>query len=337
MRKGWFSASVACTGAVVGAGFASGREIVSFFTRYGERSWWLIAASVLMMALLNLLCMHAAQQCGGTGPWCALFGSRQQGAQLCSVLLMILTAGAMTSAAGQMVALSWPHPRAYSIGAAGTLLLAWLLGHGRLRALNWLSGVLMTMLMMTVLSAMQLPASQAVETRQIHGLFKAVFSALGYAGMNMTLAIGVVCRCAQAMQKKRWGYTAAFAALILVLLCSSNALYLKHPECIDLPFPIVELLRSFGRGGFWASVVLLYLSIFTTMIAVLYAMRTAAERMLDNVFLQKTVVLGLPLAVSCLGFTGIVEKLYAPAGWICLLVVFLPLAIRFFQSRQRKA
>ncbi len=41
---------LACVGAVIGAGFVSGREIYSFFTRYGEASWGLI----LLLSLIHI-------------------------------------------------------------------------------------------------------------------------------------------------------------------------------------------------------------------------------------------------------------------------------------------
>ena len=39
--------ALACVGAVIGAGFASGREVVSFFSRYGVHGWWLIGLSAV--------------------------------------------------------------------------------------------------------------------------------------------------------------------------------------------------------------------------------------------------------------------------------------------------
>ena len=121
---------VTCAGAVIGAGFASGREVVAFFTRYGVHAWWLIMLSALTMTGLCVLCMHAA--CENGLDWTnSVPGGRL--AQICPLMLMQITAGAMVSAAGHMVALLWSHPQAYMLGALGTLLMAWRMGHGESR------------------------------------------------------------------------------------------------------------------------------------------------------------------------------------------------------------
>ena len=45
----------ACLGAIIGAGFASGREVVAFFTRYGVHARWLFPLSAAALALLCYL------------------------------------------------------------------------------------------------------------------------------------------------------------------------------------------------------------------------------------------------------------------------------------------
>ena len=62
---------LACVGAVIGAGFVSGREIYSFFTRYGAASWGLILLAAVTMVFLCALCMRRAQQ-ENAGCWCGL-------------------------------------------------------------------------------------------------------------------------------------------------------------------------------------------------------------------------------------------------------------------------
>ena len=53
-----------CAGAVIGGGFASGRETISFFTQYGRYGWWLIVLSVGVMVLLALTCMRETANVG---------------------------------------------------------------------------------------------------------------------------------------------------------------------------------------------------------------------------------------------------------------------------------
>lgn len=321
------SAAVTCAGAVIGAGFASGREIVTFFTRYGEQAWWLILLAVAVMAALACLCAASARRCGAQGCWCALFVHDGTGAQLCTGMLLTLTAGAMIAAAGSIAELMWAHEWAYPIGAAGTLLAAWLMGGRNLRWLGCFSAVLTVLLFgMVVLAMGYAPETQSalLTAPAVDGW--AVLRAVGYAAMNMTLAIGVVCQCTQGVSVRRFGW--GFGGLMAVLLYTCNALYLRHPQVYASPFPLVALLRCFGREGFAAGVWLMDLSVFTTLTAVLCALRSTVRQHVRCGALELPLSMGLPLLVSLAGFETVVDGLYAPAGLICLLLVFAPLLFR---------
>lgn len=326
MKKS-ISAVFACVGAVIGAGFASGREIMVFFTRYGRHSWWLVLLAGGMMGWLCHLCMRCAKT---DSDWPGLFAYGRRWAVLVSCLLMIVTAGAMISAAGHMIALLWVNEWAYAIGAAGTMLMAWLCSFRSLRMMGWISALLSILLVCILAYAIgRTNAEYAVLLTEPTGtaLLRAVLFAAAYAAMNMMLAIGVVCRSAG---QGRW-VPAAVGLVIAGLLGLSNALYSRHPELLDAAFPIVALLNGYGRNGFLLSVILLYLSIFTTQTAVMLALRSAVERYVSSPLISCVVTLGLPLMVSCAGFSGIVDGLYAPAGLICLLTVFAPLAVRQYK------
>lgn len=323
---------MACVGAVIGAGFASGREIVTFFTRYDVHSWWLIMLSVGSIMCLSALCMRRAAERGVTC-WCGLYGNRpawvRHGAQLCAMLLMAITGGAMVSASGHMIELLWPSSWAYPIGAVGSLVLAWIIGHGSLKPLSWISGTLTALFLAAIVAVLANdPARQAVQLLpppNFAELLWAAVRAVAYAAMNLTLAIGVVCRCAKRSKRGICRLAATFGLLLMALLFVSNYLYAKHPELLGESFPIVRLLSLFGREGFVVSVVMMYLAIFTTLVAIVYAMRSAVEERVKEPFVRVLCTLGPPLAISGVGFAGIVDGLYAPAGLICLAAVFLPL------------
>lgn len=325
MKKTPYADSVACAGAVIGAGFASGREVMAFFSRYGKHALWLSVLSAVLMAALMFLCMERAQQhqCGEN--WLALFGGNPLPGAAVFVLLA-MTAGAMISAAGHLTALLWASRKAYPLGALGTMTAAWLMGRRDLKILSWASAVLTLLLLaalMICLAQPVHPSAMIAEHVDAPAVWKAAFRAAGYAGMNMTLAAGVACRCGSEKGNRDTAF--AFGILMSVLLVMSSTLYAGKPEWIDAEFPLVALLAQKGRSGYLFSVLLLYLSVLTTLVSVVYAMRTAAEAKTKSGLSRMLLVFVLPAALSRFGFSGIVERFYAPAGLLCLLIVFLPL------------
>ena len=155
-KRGGVAGLAACLGAIVGAGFASGREVIAFFTRYGAHARWLIALSAGVLALLCALCMDVAQR-RGTGCWWNLYDGMppwvRAAARLCTAMMLAVTGGALISASGWLAMLLWPGEWAYPTGAVGTLLMAWMVGRRGLGALGWISGLLTAALVAALLAA----------------------------------------------------------------------------------------------------------------------------------------------------------------------------------------
>ena len=334
MTKSRLKGVLACTGAVIGAGFASGREIVSFFSRYGVHAWWLLGISSAVMGLLCLLVLRRIP--ASEEDWCSLFAGEphwlQMTVRFCSLGLMIVTGGAMISAGGHMIAMVWNHPWAYAVGAVGTLAAAWRTGMGKINRLSWLSAGLTAFFLGTAAAVWYfVPVSRTVQLPQAESasaLWHAAADAVGYAAMNLTLAIGIINRSRQAEKKENVRMGICFGTLMLLLLAAGNALFDRFPDCQTSAFPMVWLLRQLGKAGYLTGAALLYLAILTTLTAVLYTIRTALGPVIGNPKLTACCTLGVPLAVSGIGFSGIVDSLYAPAGLACLLLIFVPLMCR---------
>lgn len=331
MKRCEAEGAMACVGAMIGAGFVSGREVTSFFSKYGEHSWWLILASALVMTLLCALCMRRASgRCGKS--WCDLYPAgdpRRICAECCMALLLSVIGGAMVSASGHMVMLVWASDWAYAVGAVGTLCLAWLLGLRGVRPLSLLGWALIALFAASVFMTLNVdaapPAVSASAPPSPAELVFALIRAAAYAAMNLAVAIGVVCGTGRSCYRSNDRQSVFFGLLMVMLLFTGNYLYLKHPELMNAAFPMVALYARMGRAGFLLSALLLYLAIFTTLIAILCALRGVAEPRVRSRGLSALLVLGVPLLVSSVGFSEIVDGLYAPIGIVCLLVVFLPL------------
>lgn len=336
MKKGYLAGVTACVGAVVGAGFASGREIISFFTSTGRWAVPLIALSAASMAGLCLLCLRAAGS-GNGERWTALYDrcprACSAAAQVCTAVALVVTGGAMVAAAGHMVMLVLPWRYAYGVGAVGTLVAAWGVSARGTKPLAWAGGLL-TAFFVAVMALLVVrdAALPVVQLQPPKSLPVAAANAVGYAAMNMTLALGVACRCA-GRQRSDAAFAAAFGAAVFALLWLGHRLYASHPELTDEVFPVVRLLARFGRSGFVVSVLLLYMAVFSTLAAVMYALRGMVETYVASPNAAMLTTLAMPMALSCVGFGDIVDRLYAPAGLICLFTVFIPPAYCCFWQK----
>lgn len=327
--------ALACVGAVVGAGFASGREVMVFFSRHGAFSWPLIVLSTGLMCMICALVMHKTRNCS-TLYWCGMYqleGKRLRWlGEACLFLLMGVTGGAMISASGNLVALALPLHGAHWIGSAATLLLAYWLTQKDLKPLAVLSGILTG----GILAAYVLILSQGNEPMAVSapapltlgGGLKAVLFAVAYSGMNMAIALGVICDCAKTSTRTICRASLLFGLLLTGLLFLSNYTLLQYDDLEGAMFPIVRLLSDLGKVGFWVSVTVLYLAVFTTLTAILCALRRMCVGYGIHSRWIPASTMGIPLLFSLAGFEQIVEGFYAPVGLACLLLIFVPTVFR---------
>lgn len=325
------SAALALLSGAIGAGFASGKEIVSFFAVHGPMAYASAVCALAMLAFLFLrLCTqleHAG--CSTLASLCRVrLGALLGG--LCALLFVLLcavTGGAMLCACAELGALILPMRHAYGTAMTFSLLAGLVCAHRGINGLA-LPGALLTALLPVLLvrllgiksgEACFLPAmSPDLPVRPaVDGMAYGALNAAMLAGMLPSL----LSLKAPDRRKAVALFTLLFGALLLlgVLVCRSHM-----AEIYMQPMPFVFLSRSLGKSGYLLLSACLYAAAFSTLCAMLLGM----QRLLP--FAKKH---GLILsAVLCLlfariGFGPLVSRGYPVLGALCaglLLVLCLP-------------
>ncbi len=295
--------------AMVGAGFASGREIMQFFSLYGTFSWSLaiLAAIVTVLMIRRIL----ARGCENT-----LVG------KVLLSLFYVTVGGGMTAAAGELWALTVPVHYARTFGSLITLIMCLHLAGGSLRGMAWLGRILLPFLLAVLILCLRVPgASLNKSAITFWGGILAMINAVGYCGLNGMTAAGVL--CGPWSRKEQTGISLAVGLLTALLLGLGNAALFPHAETLsDAPLPTMMLLRAYGKSGYYLSAAALYLAASTTLIAVLRGLMTLAASYLP---LKKKAWIGIVvLAVSLLGFEDIVGAAYPALGWAYLILLLIP-------------
>lgn len=304
-------------GAMVGAGFASGREIMAFFSRYGAFSWPLIAVAMAATAGMIRMALRADS---------VLELTPRFGRVVC-MLLFMFTGGAMLAAAGEMWALTLPVFYAREIGAAITLLicLAQQKNAGRIGAM--MGKLLLPVLLLSLLLCLR-SSGEALKTPAWTpaGACRALFSALGYSALNVTLSAGMICEAGRGKGKREKRRLSILCALMIgALMLLANGALLRHGEALDAALPVVALLRAFGKEGFYLSAAVLYLAVMTTLTAQVKGL----SALLPGKGKYRIALSGvLTVFASLLGFQGIVGAAYPILGWAAMGSTALSLIFR---------
>ncbi|MBR5109400.1 MAG: hypothetical protein IK099_04325 [Clostridia bacterium] len=313
-----FSAVFAIVSAMVGAGFASGREIITFFSRYGPLSWLLVIWAAIMMGWLIHAYLSIASD--GSNPFFRFVGK--------PVMLLMFAAagGAMTAAAGEVAALTLPVFHARIIGCLLTLAAGIVISRKTVKALGMIGRILVPLMLVAFFFCFRLSAKSSCDApAAIPSVWFALFQLLGYCGLNVTLSSGVIreagTQCKDCRKLVVWT-----GILIGMLLCAGNAAMVSHAAAMENePLPVVMLLRNYQKTGYCLSASVLYLAVFSTLTAILRAMRELFPQGMKHPGAWS----GLMCAVfSLLGFDLLVQYAYAALGWIGILLIFWKKHIR---------
>lgn len=282
MRKGDLSAAVAVAAASAGTGFASGREIVLFFSQMGRASWIGVACAAAMFGMLCGLVCRAAKQTGGEsfrGVCLRVLGVRRgMVAGAAHGLLMAVTAGRMIIGAGEMAALVLPVKHAFLMGAllsVGTALLLCMRRMRRMVVFGTVTAVLCALFYASLaLDPRKVRIYRSYETvAELSGsVSAALVLAMLHAALNASVACGVTC-CFSSRVEKPFGFGMLCGGLMLIMLSAANAAVMRGgAKLLSQALPTVVLAARWGVFGYYAAISVMWLCDTATLAAAIGAL-----------------------------------------------------------------
>ncbi|MBE5804706.1 MAG: hypothetical protein E7316_09365 [Clostridiales bacterium] len=299
-------------GAVIGAGFASGREIAAFFAEYGRWGWLGVIVAGAVIGAMCLSLMRSRGEAGMPGAWKGRWQEWLWRGMFTS--LMAATGGAMLAGGGEIAALLLPVRFARAMGMGMTLAAAWVMSEGEGRLLPVVSRGLLLCLVGVALAGLFMPARTAACMGQSGGP-EGILMGLCYGGFNVALAAPVMAHWGGRLTEgERRRCAVGVVAVLTALLACGHAVLLRHTALMDEQLPFVMLLAPCGRWGYALAGTALYLAALTTLTACLRGLRTMVNR-------------GFPLAVvavaalSLSGLDELVDVVYPVLGGGCFLLL----------------
>lgn len=313
--------------AVVGAGFASGQEILAFFVRYGRAS---IVGVLAAAALFGFFAYVIAEGCRRYR--CATFddyAGRIAGKRL-SRLIRVLTGVflffvfcAMLAGGGEVGGALFGVPKSAAITVTAIICLVVFSAKRRgFLAVNGVLGVLIT-------AGILFACFYILRFREMHVFanqaVKIGLSSVSYVSYNL-LTAGVTLAAVGGWLKSRrecaWMGALSGAALGLMMVgiwCVISIYYNKIPLG-ELPMLTLVLRQSRALAGAYGLV--LFAAMLTTAVASGYGVidMVGGFRLNGNLIGVMLVVFGY--LFSGFGFSGLVDKAYRLCGYFGLVLVF---------------
>lgn len=298
-------------GTLIGAGFASGRELVQFFGGFNIASALFICFAGLIFYLVCMLFLRTGSllRARGDAP-SALFGRAGIFFDLIINLNYFIVIAAMLS--GVDAALGLRLPIASLICAVLTIIVVLTGINGIVRFSVYLvPAIIVFILIISIVNIGDLGPSEDVD---ISHLF---VSAISYASMNMLLAFGVLSEVELTSKHARIGSAAGTFAIVvlMILLCyamtSSGALNAIMPVLFISKHPAVRVL----------AIIILLLAIFSTLISAAYPVARWGERLTGKKKISAIAAVACGYLLSLIGFDKIVGFFYPITGIIGLILI----------------
>lgn len=346
MRNDWkLSLQIAFTyiGTVVGAGFASGREIIEFFVQYGEQGLIGILLSALLFVWAGVRVMivaHRIQADSYQEISTFLFGKRLGHVfNLFLMLILLGTTSVMLAAAGSIFHGTFGIPAQMGIWFS-MLMIFWVTIRG-LHAIHSVNSLFVPILIgFTVLvfwhSAPWTYTAVSLFPQGRDEPMMWLRSAVSYVSLNVALTQAVLVPIGKESRSEKTlvrGGLLGGLGIGFLLLLAFFAIQTGMPDLQQVDMPMISLLADLGKGITILYGLLVYGEIFSTLIANVFGLVHQLRKVVPfPVPIMTGLILAISYFISFVGFGPLLSLLYPLFGQ---LVVFFLLMMCYRQLENR--
>ncbi|MEH7224956.1 hypothetical protein V7112_14200 [Bacillus sp. JJ1566] len=336
MRGNWgaaFQIGAVYVGTIVGAGFATGREIVEFFTQYGLYGLIGIGISGFLFIWLGTRIMIIAKriQADSYKEFNEYLFGRKIGFMVNALMLLVLIGVTSVMLSGAGAVFEEQLGLSYQLGiivTSGLSIFVLTYGVKGLFGVNMF--VVPIMIFFSVVLAVEVlftDATTLLSTPELDSpSYKWMISPFLYTAFNLTMAMPVLVPLAKEMDNEktlRWGGLIGGGALCLILLTSHISLS-ALANVGGFEIPMAEVMKNFMASFYWLYILVIYGEIFTSVIGNLFGL----ERQLKNVIKLPSIlivfgILSIAYVISQLGYGSLISFLYPLFGYMSLILLVL--------------
>ncbi|MGV3466453.1 MAG: hypothetical protein ACO1OT_14315 [Heyndrickxia sp.] len=331
---GAFQVAAVYVGTVIGAGFATGKEIVEFFTKYGFVGFFaILAAGYLFILLGSKLMVKSIELKANSYEELNeyLFGPIL--AKMMNFLMMIMLLGVcavMLSGAGAVFQQELSLDKWVGIYfTIGLTIIVMALGTKGIFAVNTFVVPIMLLFNFIVMTK-SITHLHFVDNlinipEELH-LMKVIVSPFSYAAFNLSLAQAVLVPIAAEVNDKKIVKLGGIIGgiLLTIILVSSHFTLITLPNVQHYEIPMAAVVKSSFIGIYFIYVLIIFGEIFTSLIGNIYGLEKQFSKYISIhrgwIF---TFILIIIYSLSYFHYGTLLSYLYPLFGYFSLLFVFL--------------
>ena len=298
-------------GTVIGSGFASGKEVAVFFSRFGRISYFFIVLSFFIF--FGLIYFFLSQ---GNKSLSKLVQSKIF-SLLCLFVSLIFTSSMF---AGTLNVL--PSSNILRILLMTIILFVCVIvARKGIKSLGYINGALIPMTIFCMAFVLLTNLEELSFPNFNQNAFAGLLFTVLYAVLNFSISGVVIAKSGEQLTKKQKTFVSFVASFLLSsFLMLTNVILLSNPEAIRQDMPLVYI--SSGVANLFVSFVI-FSGCITTLFSLVWTSRLALKRFGVSLNLSIVISVFLPLLLSMLGFGSIVSYLYPLASIVGIGILLL--------------
>lgn len=337
LKKNWaaaFQIAAVYVGTVVGAGFATGREIVEFFSRFGFFGLISILMSGYLLVLVGSKLMRIAARIKAKsyqefneylfGKWVG------RGINLLMLVMLLGVCAVMLSGAGAVFQEQLGLSKYLGIWLTIIMsLIVMLVGTKGIFAVNtFVVPLMISFSLLLMILSIQMPnfIHHLLYIPHVDDGWKTVLSPFSYTALNLALAEAVLVPIATEVENDwtiKWGGILGGIALTIILVSNHFTLImLPHFEKYEIPMGII--MKNLASGVHWIYVLVIYGEIFTSVIGDVYGLeRQLRQYIMVPPVISVSVIFAITYFISLVHYGSLLSYLYPLFGYVSLLFLIL--------------
>lgn len=303
-------------GTVLGSGFCSGKEIMVFFSRFGEISYLFIFLSCLFFFFLFYFFLTFGQK---------KVEKIEKSPFLSKIVALLAMVFSASMFAGMKSLASYFPSFLRAVFVCLLLVICFVCirrGVGGLEKVNLILMPATAVVFFAVL--VTLISKNSYFVSPINSLAGIMFCPL-YVALNTSMSGIVIAKVGDGLSRKQKIFASAFASgLIFVFLTLGNFVLQNNMKSMYSDMPFLYLVSN-NTTLFVLSFLVILIGCFTTLLSMCFTLKLFCDKVVKRQNLSALISVLLPFFISELGFSKIVEFLYPLASvfGVVVLIWFL--------------
>lgn len=319
-------------GTIVGAGFATGREIMQFFTQYG---YWATLTIILATGLFiwlgtKIMAISRRIQAKSFEDLNKhLFGERSGGWISLFMFVILLGVNSIMLAGAGSVFMEHLN-LSYQTGLFVTMIGTYFILRKGIQSIMTMNSfvvpMMLTLSIVIISQTIHSPSSTRFLTlTSDHPLASAWMAPLLYTAFNLVMAMPVLVPLGSQTDSQRavkWGGILGGTGVGFMLMAAHFAMSAEMPGISQYEIPMGSIANQLGLTVQIIYLLLIFLEIFSTFVANIYGITLLVQQRTS--LSPKVITLGIMLfcyVFSQFGFSSLLSLLYPLFGALCLLWV----------------